>query len=270
VSNVEGRLLWLELMKAIEAALPKDPRPADEREETAEDITQRTELHIEAMDQQHYTDLGGEWFSVVQASYEEARELGGVDPGDGSAPEEFPAEGEGELGEGALSGPGWVVQLTGYHYHNSSDDKLNQTERFVNNTLIKNLEEGSVRLPDGPGGDLVEVKFSDLGISHPWVVRGSKIQEVQIDLEAASGAESTTPGRNYGGGYEDGYGEEPGGRGPEGEELESSIVTLQRYDFIVQFVWKETPKRVRRELVEARRLQEESEQAEAGAEAFEQ
>ena len=37
-SNVDGRLLWLELLKAIDTALPKDPRPIEERKETAEDV----------------------------------------------------------------------------------------------------------------------------------------------------------------------------------------------------------------------------------------
>ena len=30
--------MWLELLKAIDAALPKDTRPTDERKETAEDV----------------------------------------------------------------------------------------------------------------------------------------------------------------------------------------------------------------------------------------
>ena len=50
VSNVEGRLLWLELLKALDVAMPKDTRPAEERKETAEDVTARNELHITSMD----------------------------------------------------------------------------------------------------------------------------------------------------------------------------------------------------------------------------
>ena len=51
VSNVEGRLLWLELLKAVDAALPKDMRPAEERKETAEDVTgpQRTAHHVDGL-----------------------------------------------------------------------------------------------------------------------------------------------------------------------------------------------------------------------------
>ena len=54
-SNVEGRLRWLELIKAIDAALPKDERP---REETAEHVMSRNELHITAIDNQYFTRRG--------------------------------------------------------------------------------------------------------------------------------------------------------------------------------------------------------------------
>lgn len=279
VSNVEGRLLWLELMKAIEAAMPKDERPLDQREETAADISDRQELHIEAIDQQYYEELG-EWFGQVQVSYEEASGMGteAAEGGELAEGEVEPTEaedfgfdegGEGEAGAGGeLSGPGWVVQLTGYHYHNL--DKKNQTNRFVNNTLIENLAAGFVELPDGPQGELTQVFFKDLGISHAWVARGSKIQEVQIDLEAPLGEVSSTRG-GYGGGEFGGeYGGEYGGRAvaggtAEAEEEESSIVTLQRYDFIVQFVWKETPKSTRRENAEKSSEEEEAERADTAS-----
>ena len=184
VSNVEGRLLWLELMKAVEAAIPRDQRPIEEREETAEDISNRKELHIESIDQQHFADLQGEWFSTVESMYLEKRGMadgaGGEESAAGGEEPSFDAAGGGdagggEEGGGGLSGPGWVIQLTGYHYHNK--DKSNQTSRFVNNTLIKNLEEGFIELPDGPNGEMVKVSFADLGISHPWVVQDKQIEK---------------------------------------------------------------------------------------------
>ncbi|HYO24659.1 MAG TPA: pilus assembly protein PilM [Lacipirellulaceae bacterium] len=49
ISNVEGRVRWLELLKGLDAALPKDPRP---REDNAEHVMSRTELHITAVDSQ--------------------------------------------------------------------------------------------------------------------------------------------------------------------------------------------------------------------------
>jgi len=270
VSNVEGRLLWLELVKAVAAALPRDQRPLDQREETAEDISARNELHITAVDEQHFGDLQREWFTQVESAYLVAR-------GQGTSEEEATEDGQfesdgdahGEEG-GTLSGPGWVVQLTGYHYHNSVEDKSNQSERFVNNTLIKNLEEGFVELPDGPKGKLVKVSFADLGISHPWLVQDVKIETVQRDLEAALGAASgASRGLGARRGEMLGYGGEEGGRGGaaavDGEEEESSIVTLKKYAFIVQFAWTETPKSIRLKKAEARRQQEDAARADTAS-----
>ena len=263
VSNVEGRLLWLELMKALEVALPKDNRPLDQRKETVEDISAREELHIIAIDQQYFEDLQGGWFSTIEANYRESREQGGEeDSGEDVADSEGEAssDAEGEEARGDLTGAGWVVQLTGYHYHNS--DKRNQTVRFVNNTLIKNLEDGFVELPDGPNGALVKVSFADLGLSHPWLVKGNKIQDEQIDLEAALGdSDGKSRGRGgYGGGEMGGYGGgAPAAKAEEGEE--STIITLKKYSFIVQFCWQETPKSVRQEKAAARQQEEEAETA---------
>lgn len=281
VSNVEGRLLWLEVMKAIEASLPKDERPLDQREETVEDISDRNELHFVAMDQQHFEDLQGEWFTQVEAAYMESRGkgegAGGAAAGEDSESEDYVADDAGASeedggdggGEGDLSGPGWVFQFTGYHYHNSDDNKSNQTQRFVNNTLIKNLEEGFVELPDGPKGEMVKVSFADLGLSHPWLVKDGKIQDVQVDLEAGLGEQSTsTRGGGYGGEM-GGYGGEGGGRRAaapvDGEEEESSIITLKKYSFIVQFCWKETPKSVRQEKAAVRRQEEEAARADTAS-----
>ncbi|MBA3482268.1 MAG: type IV pilus assembly protein PilM, partial [Pirellulales bacterium] len=65
-SNVEGRLVWLELLEGLDAALPKDTR---KREETAEHIMDRNELHITALDEKHYADVGTEYFATVEPMY---------------------------------------------------------------------------------------------------------------------------------------------------------------------------------------------------------
>ncbi len=294
VSNVEGRLRWLELMKAVEAALPQDKRPLDQREETAEDISARRELHIIAMDEQYFEDLQGEWFVNVESAYNDAlsQEESGekaaesVEAAEGEASDsedEFAesdaaedsdgadgADGGGEEGGGAggLSGPGWVVQLTGFHYHNTEES--DQTMGFVNSTLIKNLKEGFVELPDGPKGELLQVSFSDLGISHPWLVDGSKIEKVQIDLEAGLPGATNNTGNNTGGEFGGEFGGGPAGRrttgtGEEGEEVESSIVALEKYSFIVQFVWKETPQSARLLKSESRRQEEDADRADTAS-----
>lgn len=238
VSNVEGRLLWLEVVKAINAALPKDERPAEEREETSKDIAQRNELHITSMDAAHFEDLEGEWFSVVQDKYLRSR---GMQEG---ASEEEQAEGPVEEPVN-LSAPGWVFQLTGYHYHNQLD-RNNEMAQFVNNTLIKNLEEGSVELPDGANDELIQVPLRDVGISHPFIVADSRLTtEVIYSDEGPTGASSNISSR---------FREGPAGNAQDRNEPEP--IKLKRYDFVVQFCWRPTPKTQRRLLAEERRQAE--------------
>jgi len=271
VSNVEGRLMWLELLKGFQAALPRDDRPIDQREETLEDISARNELHFVSMEAQEFTDLQSEWFSIVEPAYNKSRGIGvGGDGGEGDGglgdggAEEYEASPEDASGEGAaggLSGPGWVIQLIGYHYHNLNPK--NQTSRFVNNTIVKALEEGVVELPDGPNDRMIKVSLADLGISHPWLVKDTRLTDEVVDPEAAlTGKASRSEG--YGGG---GYsGERRGGGFPGGpadaEDEESKLFTLKRYDFVLQFVWQPTPRSERRQIAEERRLQAEQEQAE--------
>lgn len=271
VSNIEGRLRWLELLKAVDVALPKDTRPAEERKETAEDISTRNELHIVSMETQHFTDIGTEWMSVVQAAYDDAK--GQASAGAAAAPldaaspaAEFsdPMAGSdtGAAG-GALSGPGWVVQLTGFHYHNS--DPRNERGEFVKSTLIKNLEEGTVQLPDGPNGELINVPIKDLAISHAWLANGEKkLYEEQIDPEAM--AQDPSASSSGGGGYGRGAGYNPGGAGGP----DSKLIKVNRFDFIVQFVWQPKSRDERKELAAARAEAEKAAQQAAAAAAAEQ
>ena len=83
-SNVEGRLLWLELLKAVDAALPMDDRPEEEQEQTAEDVTSRTEIHIEHMECEYFGDLS-QWFAGVQPLYNQSRTQLVDQTGDSSA-----------------------------------------------------------------------------------------------------------------------------------------------------------------------------------------
>src|SRR3954468_14446948 len=143
-SNVDGRLLWLELFKAIEAALPKDPRPADKRLETEDDIAKREELHIEGIECEYKPDVAG-WQAAIQRFYtpppkpaappaaapapgQTADTAGNATPP--AAPAGPPAEQAAvptppvvdsmaappAEGAAATNG-GWIIELRGYHLH---------------------------------------------------------------------------------------------------------------------------------------------------------
>jgi type IV pilus assembly protein PilM len=273
--NVDGRLLWLELFKAIDAALPKDPRPVAERKELPEDVAQRPELHIESMDCEYYPDLAP-WYTSIQNLYIPSTKPAPA-PAAGAAPEEGgePSEAAAEVAEAApaeeiapaeppldttmdataaetgpdptgvvpatgQSGPGWVIQLRGYHLHNSLPDQKvevgDEAQQFIINTFFKNLETGTVKLPDGENGEPVDVPIAELGIRYPVVVTQVKTKTVQYLPESGE----TTPG---------GMPPAPlmeGGRGLPGRtstgEPEQKIWKLRQYDFIIQFAWQQQPR----------------------------
>ena len=294
-SNVEGRLVWLELIKALDAALPKDTR---KREETAAHIMDRNELHITALDERHFAELGTEYFSLVEPAYQASKgesadaAAGEIDPATGQPmPAEAAAATDGATVDAAvpvdaatgapgaagaaepLTGPGFVVQITGYHYHNA--DQTNQTLKYLREAFLQKLEEGTVKLPDGYDpvqkkltGEYIDVLIKDLGISRVWLVQDKPLRPDFIDPDEQLMAEGTTA---------TGFAEtiNPDARAeaaaPTTEDgapavPESKIIEVQRYDFVVQFCWQPKTRTARRAIAEARAAAEAAaEEAEAAA-----
>lgn len=87
VGNVDGRLLWLELLKALNQCLPSDPE-----DKKPDDIMDRNEIHISSLDCEWYTDLGT-WYSsgVGDAIKELAKSAPPVAPAAPVAPAVAPA-----------------------------------------------------------------------------------------------------------------------------------------------------------------------------------
>ena len=262
-SNIDGRLLWPELWKALARAIPQDTRPEAERQATKEDVEAREEVHITSVDCQKYDDLS-EWFGTVKTLWDDAEELRAERAAGEEQPEAAGEEGEasaeafgaeppgGEGGDDAgPSGEGWVVQLVGHHFHNARGAVIGQD--FVRQSLIESLLNGSVELPDGPDNGMVTVTFAELGISHPVVITKNKVVETEYDPNAADNGPAAG-GRRRGG--EAGIGSRPATRrraadDEDDEDDEPKTWKLGRYDFTVQFAWTPTPRHARQEAREA-------------------
>lgn len=282
VGNVDNRLLWPEVLKAINESLPRDPEG-----KVPEDIADRNEIHIEEVDLEKFPDLSV-WYASVKERIEEAKRgvfresdappdaaagptpgqvpggVAGTPPaglppgtpaipgtvpdavpglgmapgataapgvggapglaGAGASPAEGVAPGEGPTGEG------WVIQIKGYHFHNKH---LNdQSAKFVRDTLIRNLQEKKILLPDGPNRKMKLVPIKDLGIGYPVIVQSWRVRPVEMrDPNAEVAEQSEEMGAAAG----------PGGM--RGEEPEATVPTikLRQYDFVLQFCWQETP-----------------------------
>jgi type IV pilus assembly protein PilM len=231
VGNVDGRIRWLELMRAINQCLPRD-----EKETTK--IADRNELHVRNMECQYSDDVSA-WFSLVK----DKKWYFGPDPGahsektstetppettpDAANSAALPTAGTGEqtADQSTLrgpKGPGWIVKLEGYHYHNEASD--NSGAQFVRNTLINNLLNAKVELPTvvekkpndkGVMEDVMGmVSMQELGITYPVLVNPKKVEDDLVDSQSTS---------------------------PEAAKLRVDAgekIRLQRFDFDVQFCWQ--------------------------------
>ncbi|MCS7237697.1 MAG: pilus assembly protein PilM [Thermoguttaceae bacterium] len=294
VSHVEGRLEWLELLRAINECLPRDPE-----DQKPQEIERRNELHIVNIESQYMQDLS-QWFALVQQWYQPVGASGSpgssaagstapaapgimptsMNPAETGLPSGFgatPAAGTSVQGP---SGPGYVIQLTGYHYHNMPTAGAIQGAQYVRETLIRNLQTGRVLLPkvDEPGVEWVTME--ELGIGFPVLINPGRPYEVRVRPPTARFASGMGAGM-FGPGYAETYSGEtmgaypgaapmgptypgsvaPGARPGTPQRPEDLEIVLRRFDFVVQFCWQPVSARERHE----KRRQKEAEQAAAAA-----
>ena len=89
---------------------------------------------------------------------------------------------------GPPRGPGFIVELTGYHFHNSRNHGTGK--QFIQRTLIHNLQEREITVPNSDGEPL-EVPVNKLGISHPLVFKTFDLRKVISPFESDQGQELT-------------------------------------------------------------------------------
>ena len=214
-TTVYGRRFQvLQMLRAVETCLPRakldDPDPA-----------QREELHVDSIDCQFFPDLAS-WFAAVKPMWELTHGITAPAAGDPAAPPADPGADAAGVAPGAAgpSGPGWVIQIAGHHFHNEDRHGLEQDEQFVRSTLIRNLD-GGIEVPVAAGplvaaaeGKPMLTPIKSLGIDCPVIVESKQPRRVQINRTNA------TP---------DGANQPPNA---------ADVVELKRYDFVVQFCWK--------------------------------
>ena len=201
VHHVDGRRKWLELYTAINLCLPHDPQ---RREKTPDQREEVIIISVECM----RVDRLETWYEATQA----AETYG---PLDETAVADAPAEdADGAAlqapGSGPTPprGPGWVFQLTGYHYNNHRN--LNEGAAFVRKTLLKNLSEPEIEAQID--NEVVRYPVGKLGIMSPLLLGPlGKIQEKDLQDPRSVDAE------------------------------EPKFVSVRKYEFTVQFCWQEPP-----------------------------
>jgi hypothetical protein len=254
-------------------ALPKDERIEEElaKGEIAVDpskfgFVDRQELYIDHVESEHFEDLG-KWNAdadiihkkMIEVSADEliaAKEAGRATEEDIEAVEaveavEEESEGAGDMFTGQ---PGWVIEIRGHHFHNSSSQVslLNSDKSYVfKNLVMKILNKTDVTLPT-LGDPKAQFSYSDIGIFKPTIVRTSERTPVWIEFDPAKTMRmgtgmGTGMAAGYGmGGYGQGVGlglpggGRPGtaiaGQVPESEEVKT-VFKVDVYNFVVQMAW---------------------------------
>ncbi len=243
VGNADRRLSWLEMLRAVNLALPTTPGVAPGEIPDIEELPlgKRHELHVQYVENQYVEDLS-KWFNdELKKKYLDSRptpavvaepptagaegaaaqgaaggpaaggpaaggpaaggsaaggsaaggsvaggSVAGGSVAGGSAagtPGSAPAVG-GSTSASALAslkapqGDGWVVELKLHHFFNT--DITTEGATHVQQTLLKNLEQGSVALPAPAGKLMPGVKI---------VLNGKQVQieSVKIETQAAEG-----------------------------------------------------------------------------------
>ena len=267
--NVEGRLRWLELLRAINKCLPPyadeappgQPSPAPKQpddapktaEQLAKEISARDELHVTGLHCEYVSDVSA-WYQMVQQmnllSYKPPAEKQPQRPQPPADPAAEPAGAVDPAAAGAppvVAGPtgaGWVVRLSGYHFHNFPEDTQSlQMGPFVRDTLIKHLATAKIILPTADRQKVEAVSMEELGISYPVLVNpGTTQPHVEVGLGGGGETEAATPSA------------------VPAAPTAKDMIKLTRFDFDVQFCWQPKTPTERQEAREGKKRQEQQEQ----------
>jgi type IV pilus assembly protein PilM len=277
-SSSENKTTWIEFGTAIYQALPKDPRiegldAVDPNKIPYED---REEIYIDHLETEFLKDAQV-WYAKAKPIYDSQFEKSSADdliqqaatveqvPTKSAPTTEVVPHGVVEAATenpSGLSGPCWIVEIKGHHYHNSTKAALalDAGKAFLLRTIIKKIDTGELELPDTnekEGGG--KFKYEDFGIYLPTIVSRADIprtEKIVIDavdnpnslIEKDSDAlkqdetkdsddKSATPPKE---------GED---KNVESENPNNNVFTANRYDFVIQFAW--TP-RTAKERIKAR------------------
>jgi type IV pilus assembly protein PilM len=319
--NADRRILWLELLYSVFKALDRPEGMDGVGLPSPKDVPyyKRSDIHFTRWDCKYYDDLSTWYTQPVAEAYEDdkrgrldrlrlnkpaAPDAGAAGAGavaaapaadaaaDGAAATTDPAAG-GDAAPGALSGPGWVIQLNGYHYHNEPPDTVknrdfnyrssfDEEEDFVLKSLIHKLETGSVELPIGPNGEKGTFTYAELGLSHPFVLSGVMETNFMIpnpeylrmtgaNQAMSSGADmtgmasgsmmgSSMTGSSMTGSSMTGSGGSGSGFGGVIDPNVPPAFPAPKYTFKVQMAWQEKP--LTQRLEEKKKAEEAKQQAE--------
>lgn len=156
--GAERRMMCLELYKVIEASLNRDENLLD-KSPTELPFKDRIDFHVTRVEQMYFDNLATWYKPDIKQAYNESLQ---IRKQLGCEMVDRPADKNPDP-----TGPGWVIELRGYHFFNGLEKKGLEGASHVEKYLINFLENGTVRLPGAQPGEVRDVSLFDLGIRRP-------------------------------------------------------------------------------------------------------
>ncbi|HEY2882581.1 MAG TPA: type IV pilus assembly protein PilM [Pirellulales bacterium] len=246
----DRRVVWAEMLKAVNDCLPRDPpqRQAAGAQPKEIPVQDRNIIYVDSIDCQFVPDLSAWSAEAIKkmAAPPPAAGAGAVAGGPGlpgatpgapagAAPAPAPANptpaqdgggGDQPPGGAPANGGAWIIHIVGHHYHNKSPEgaeylrqkflkPLNENDKLV----LGDTEDGR---PIAEGGKPVAISTKQLGITTAVLTsKNLALQKEQIPIPGAAAA--------------------PGAVGPGMQPAGPQMQTVDRFNFAVEFAWKPTP-----------------------------
>ena len=232
-SSFSRRSAWVEVLSAIYQALPQDKRlEGDNADPKAVKFNDREEIYLDGVESKFFEEIG-EWYTTNKPTYESQfdHEEGSKDGDVDEAVKQQASKAEANT-EGDVKGAGWVIEIQGYHYHNSNKQvSIGDADKnfLIKKFLKKFFEEASFPGPENPivgGGDY---KFEDFGIYAPTIVTNNEPVPEVLYLSD--------------------------------EEDSTDSEEVRRYDFVIQMAWIPRSPRERFEARTKRKEEEDKQKA---------
>ncbi|HKD35936.1 MAG TPA: pilus assembly protein PilM, partial [Pirellulales bacterium] len=215
----ERRALWPEMLSAISQCFPTDPPdvrlvvenpknlPIDKLQEAIKsEIYRSKRLYVDQLECEYTTKLE-EWYGQIKASEGQstaaptsADATATTPPTQAASTDTPPASADASAAAATGSGPsgeGWIIQLTGHHYHNLLQPGGSISGDYIRQTLINSLQTAKVKLP-GPDGKFQEWSLKELGIDNPVIIDVSRPKDEDLPLPGFGDAKQAMVGGDNG------------------------------------------------------------------------
>jgi type IV pilus assembly protein PilM len=225
-SLIAGRrdLTWLDAYNAVIDCLPRDE--GDEQDVT--DIEKRELISITSFTAEKQADVG-KWYSTLSKAGQNDQTYYMLQEDKDKAP----------------SGEGYIVTLTGQHWH-YGDDAQDRGLSYVVNKFLRNLQKQTVDTPDCPPRDVRR-----MGITHPTI---TDKQESLVVYDPLGVMKATTGTSGYPMQSNPGLATfaptaVPRAATVPGQALPEEVRQIKQFDFKIQFVFQPIARDKRAEIV---------------------